>query len=131
MLMLGIDAVTLAVAKGKSIDETVVEVTSSIDAIVLLPTLIRLVAAVVNTATTVVSVDRVVVSTNVGPNVVAIVVVNGGISLVGVKGDVVFRLVIIVLMVATVVFRGGGSVGMNGNFGQGFTIGGPSMLSNT
>lgn len=115
-----------AVVKGSVRGEEVVDVISSRPAI-LFATEVNDVTTVANVVTaTVVNVDR-VVSRVVGSRVVANVVVVLG--LVGAK-VVVLNVVTIVLMVAVVTFIGA-SVAMNGNFGHGFTICGPSIPSKT
>lgn len=121
----------MAVVKGNVSGDEVVDELSPSPAITFpmdandVTTVANVVAATVAIVDRVVSrvVDRSVVA-NV--DVVVVVVVLG---LVGAK-VVVFKVDRIVLKVAAVTFTGV-SVGMNGNFGHGFTICGPSILSKT
>lgn len=119
----------MAVVKGDVSSDEVDDELSSSPAIAF-PTDVNDVTSVASVvAATVAIVDRVVsrvLDNSVVANVVVVVVVLG---LVGAK-VVVFKVDRIVLMVAVVTFTGI-SVGMNGNFGHGFTICGPSILSNT
>lgn len=130
MLLRTADA--MAVVKGNVDGDELVDEISSSPAIAF-PTEVNDVTTVANVVTaTVVNVDRVVsrvVDRSVVANVVVDVVVVVVLGRVG-ANVVVLNVDKMVLMVAVVTFTGV-SVGMNGNFGHGFTICGPSILSKT
>lgn len=120
----------MAVFKGiNDIGEEVDDATASSSTVVPFPMAVMLetiVASVV--AATVTKVDRVVSSLTNGKRVVedgADVLNFVGASVVDLNVDV------IVLIVDAIVVFIGASVAMNGNFGHGLTIGGPSIESNT
>lgn len=115
----------MVVVKGNEIGEEVDETISSSAVVPLAVTLDRIVAKVV--AATVTKVDRVVSIENGKRVDEAIEVVF---SLIGAI-VVVAKVDVIVLIAAAVVVFNGASVAMNGNFGHGFIICGPSIESNT
>lgn len=122
--MVGEMAVLKGIDSGDKVTFVVDEMSSR--PAILVPTDVNVVTKVAKVVTvTVVSVERVVSRVVVGK----IVVGSRVLGVIGISG-VVFIVVAIVLMVAIVVLSGA-SVGTNGNFGHGFTICGPNILSNT
>lgn len=122
--------VEMAVFKGiNDIGEEVDDATASSSTVVPFPMAVMLetiVASVV--AATVTKVDRVVSSLTNGKRVVE----DGANGLNFVGASVVdLNVDVIVLIVDAIVVFIGASVAMNGNFGHGLTIGGPSIESNT